>query len=219
TPPHRPSIRFLFVRSGVCRRLPPHPASRRRSCPWLAIPVVTARRGLPPPTSAPCQAHRTKSAHFVNLIWRDLLLASKPLSSACSGSDALDACREPPARKLSQLLLKTAPKLGCVDFLGHWGSLTQRAYDEIVAAVVGGRIADRAQNWWMVTKEAEEPGTAAGLQAFQQPSEHGIGMDQVLTIDFGFLKKPRQTSGSPGPVVFHRHGEEEAGVSDLLELP
>src|SRR5690554_1456184 len=73
TPPHRPSIRFLFVRSGVCRRLPPHPASRRRSCPWLAIPVVTARRGLPPPTSAPCQAHRTKSAHFVNLIWRDAL--------------------------------------------------------------------------------------------------------------------------------------------------
>src|SRR5690606_1642901 len=63
---------------------------------------------------------RTKSAHLVNLIWRDLLWASKPLSSACSGSDALDACREPPARKLSQLLLKTAPKLGCVDFLGHW---------------------------------------------------------------------------------------------------
>src|SRR5690606_40503305 len=26
----------------------------------LAIPVVTARRGLPPPPSAPCQAHRTK---------------------------------------------------------------------------------------------------------------------------------------------------------------
>src|SRR5690606_5593556 len=60
TPPHRPSIRFLFVRSGVCRRLPPHPASRRRSCPWLAIPVVTARRGLPPPTSAPCQAHHSQ---------------------------------------------------------------------------------------------------------------------------------------------------------------
>src|SRR5690606_6781485 len=60
TPPHRPAIRFLFVRSGVCRRLPPHPASRRRSCPWLAIPVVTARRGLPPPTSAPCQAHHRR---------------------------------------------------------------------------------------------------------------------------------------------------------------
>src|SRR5690625_3448671 len=62
TPPHRPSIRFLFVRSGVCRRLPPHPASRRRTCPWLAIPVVTARRGLPPPTSAPCQAHSIGAA-------------------------------------------------------------------------------------------------------------------------------------------------------------
>src|SRR5690625_4646059 len=64
TPPHRPSIRFLFVRSGVCRRLPPHPASRRRSCPWLAIPVVTARRGLPPPTSAPCQAHLERKGGF-----------------------------------------------------------------------------------------------------------------------------------------------------------
>src|SRR5690606_30088278 len=164
-------------------------------------------------------ASLTKSAHLVNLSWRDLLWTSKPLSSASSGSDTLDACREAPARKRSQLLLNTALMPGYVDFRGHWGSLAQRAYDEIVAAVVGCRIADRAQNWWMVTKEAEEPGTAAGLQAFQQPSEHGIGMDQVLTIDFGFLKKPRQTSGSPGPVVFHRHGEGEAGVSDLLELP
>src|SRR5690606_20405650 len=68
TPPHRPSIRFLFVRSGVCRRLPPHPASRRRSCPWLAIPVVTARRGLPPPTSAPCQAHRINRERLANPI-------------------------------------------------------------------------------------------------------------------------------------------------------
>src|SRR5690606_36720689 len=33
TPPHRPSIRFPFVRSVVCCLLPPHPSSRRRSCP------------------------------------------------------------------------------------------------------------------------------------------------------------------------------------------
>src|SRR5690625_2086267 len=76
TPPHRPSIRFLFVRSGVCRRLPPHPASRRRSCHWLAIPVVTARRGLPPPTSAPCQAHRKEAA----LEARPLRLHGRPIS-------------------------------------------------------------------------------------------------------------------------------------------
>jgi len=43
TPPHRPHIRFLCVRSGFRLRLPPHPTSRRRSCHQLTIPVVTAR--------------------------------------------------------------------------------------------------------------------------------------------------------------------------------
>jgi len=31
----RPYIRFLFVGSGFCRRLPPDPASRQRPCLWL----------------------------------------------------------------------------------------------------------------------------------------------------------------------------------------
>jgi hypothetical protein len=44
TPPRRPSIRFLFVRSELRLRLPSYPASRRRSCPWLAVPP-RARRG------------------------------------------------------------------------------------------------------------------------------------------------------------------------------
>src|ERR1700730_3363491 len=39
TPPHRPSIRFLFVGSELCFRLPSHPASRRRSCLPLTVPA------------------------------------------------------------------------------------------------------------------------------------------------------------------------------------
>ena len=36
-PPHRPSIRFLFAGSEVCRWLPLHRASLQRSCPWLTV--------------------------------------------------------------------------------------------------------------------------------------------------------------------------------------
>src|SRR6185369_15101312 len=39
TPPHRPCIRFLFVASELCFRLPPHPVSRRRSCLPLTVPA------------------------------------------------------------------------------------------------------------------------------------------------------------------------------------
>src|SRR5690242_994718 len=56
-PPHWPYIRFLFVGSPFCRRLPPHPASLRRSCLWLAVPLLAARRGLAPPSSVSCVAH------------------------------------------------------------------------------------------------------------------------------------------------------------------
>jgi len=28
-------MRFAFLKSQVCLRLPPDPASRRRPCPWL----------------------------------------------------------------------------------------------------------------------------------------------------------------------------------------
>jgi hypothetical protein len=46
--PHRPCIRFLFVTSGFCLRLPPDPASRPRPCLWLQVPLTTALRGLTP---------------------------------------------------------------------------------------------------------------------------------------------------------------------------
>jgi hypothetical protein len=50
-------IRFLFVGSPICLRLPPHPASLRRSCLRLSVPLLAARRGLAPPSSMPCVAH------------------------------------------------------------------------------------------------------------------------------------------------------------------
>ena len=56
-PRREPSIRFLFVGSGFCRRLPPDPASRRRPCLGLLVPVVTAEKGLAPLRNAPCVAH------------------------------------------------------------------------------------------------------------------------------------------------------------------
>jgi hypothetical protein len=46
TPPHRPSIRFLFVSSELCFRLPPHPVSRRRSCLPLSVPANRPEKDL-----------------------------------------------------------------------------------------------------------------------------------------------------------------------------
>ena len=37
--PRWPCIRFRFVNSGVCRRLPSRPTSRRRGCHWLTVPA------------------------------------------------------------------------------------------------------------------------------------------------------------------------------------
>jgi len=48
TPLCRPCIRFLFVASEFCLRLPPNPTSRRRSCLQLTVPITSARGGLPP---------------------------------------------------------------------------------------------------------------------------------------------------------------------------
>ena len=45
---HRPSIRFLFVGSEFCLRLPPDLASRQRPCLQLTVPTTTACSGLAP---------------------------------------------------------------------------------------------------------------------------------------------------------------------------
>src|SRR4029077_15745403 len=39
-------------------RLPSDPASRRAPLPRLAVPVITARRGLAPPSLTSCLAHK-----------------------------------------------------------------------------------------------------------------------------------------------------------------
>jgi len=58
--PHvgRPCIRFLFVGSGFCLRLPSDPASRQRPCLQLTVPTTTACKGLAPSDSR--HAWRTK---------------------------------------------------------------------------------------------------------------------------------------------------------------
>jgi len=61
TPPRRPYIWFLFVGSGLGLRLPPHPASRRRSCLRLVVPITKAHRGLAPPVTTPCLAHNERA--------------------------------------------------------------------------------------------------------------------------------------------------------------
>ena len=42
-------MRHVFLGSRFCLRLPSHPASRRRSCPWLVVGAINLHRGLPPP--------------------------------------------------------------------------------------------------------------------------------------------------------------------------
>lgn len=54
----RPSSRCLFVVTSLGHRFPSD--QRALSTPWsrLAVPISTARRGLPPPRSSPCPAHK-----------------------------------------------------------------------------------------------------------------------------------------------------------------
>jgi len=57
TQPHRPRIRFLFVGTEFCLKAssPPHLAVTQ--LPSANGSGHSARRGLPPPRSAPCPAH------------------------------------------------------------------------------------------------------------------------------------------------------------------
>jgi hypothetical protein len=57
---HRPCIRFLFVGSEFCLRLPPDPASRQRPCLQLTVPTTTACSGLAPYRITSCLAHHHK---------------------------------------------------------------------------------------------------------------------------------------------------------------
>ena len=59
-------MRFLFVGSVVCRRLPSAHVSRRRPCLWLCAWRYLLHSGLAPIRTRSCRAHkkprRTKSA-------------------------------------------------------------------------------------------------------------------------------------------------------------
>jgi len=60
-PPHParpPRMRFLFIGPALCLQLPSDPTSRWAPLPRLAVPVITARRGLSPPRCMTCLAHR-----------------------------------------------------------------------------------------------------------------------------------------------------------------
>ena len=50
-------MRFLFVGSVVCRRLPSAHASRRRPCHWLCAWRYLLHSGLAPIRTRPCRAH------------------------------------------------------------------------------------------------------------------------------------------------------------------
>ena len=51
-------MRFLFVGSVVCRRLPSAHASRRWPCHWLCAWRYLLHSGLAPIRTRPCRAHK-----------------------------------------------------------------------------------------------------------------------------------------------------------------
>src|SRR5512135_3919203 len=57
-----PHMGFVFLRSQVCLRLPPNPASRRRPCLQLAVGAINLRSGLSPLSQRPCWAHNERAA-------------------------------------------------------------------------------------------------------------------------------------------------------------
>jgi hypothetical protein len=60
-PTAQPPMRFVFLKSQVCLRLPSDPASRRRPCPWLTVGAINLRTGLSPSSQRPCWAHKGKN--------------------------------------------------------------------------------------------------------------------------------------------------------------
>ena len=57
TRPRTVAMRHVFLGSRFRLRLPSHPASRRRSCPWLVVGAINLHRGLSPPSRWSCRAY------------------------------------------------------------------------------------------------------------------------------------------------------------------
>ena len=86
-------------------RLPSDSASRRTPLPSLAVPVITARRGLSPPTSLTCLAHKPKrqrQSHCRTPKWAKVALRSLACGLntrlACPEHELVAAVSQPPAR-------------------------------------------------------------------------------------------------------------------------
>src|SRR5215471_15467099 len=76
----QPPTRFVFLGAGFRLGLPPHPASRRRSCLRLGVSTTSSSRGLSPPIDRPCRAY---SMAALRAVARDRLrrpLTRNPLS-------------------------------------------------------------------------------------------------------------------------------------------
>src|SRR3954454_21748598 len=54
-----PPMRFVFLGSRLCLRLPSDPGLRRRPCLQLTVPVTKVRRGLSPPSERQCRPQKT----------------------------------------------------------------------------------------------------------------------------------------------------------------
>ncbi|MBM7717713.1 hypothetical protein JOC94_004744 [Bacillus thermophilus] len=62
--PIQPSMRFLFVGLGVCRRIPSDSTSRWTPLPLANSSYCQACSGLSPPSYSPCRAH-AKTEQFI----------------------------------------------------------------------------------------------------------------------------------------------------------
>jgi hypothetical protein len=100
---HRPCIRFLFVGSEFCLRLPPDPASRQRPCLQLTVPTTTACSGLAPYRITSCLAHHHKKGRPVRAAFSIICFLSGPLEPGRGPFGGLRAAAGRPARKLGLL--------------------------------------------------------------------------------------------------------------------
>jgi hypothetical protein len=84
---HRPCIRFLFVGSEFCLRLPPDLASRQRPCLQLTVPTTTACSGLAPYRITSCLAHQAMMvAAAPSVVWEELPAVTDPLTAKTARS-------------------------------------------------------------------------------------------------------------------------------------
>ena len=75
------SMRHVFLGSRLRLRLPSHPASRRRSCPWLVVGVISSTGDLHP-----------RAAGHAGRTGRDARCQAPPAQIPACASNALGSC-------------------------------------------------------------------------------------------------------------------------------